>query len=62
VDGLEMFTRDAAAGPVWVRAAVVRNDTDGHSYVFILMAPQKFQKDVLAEYDRLLASWKWTRP
>ena len=62
VDGLELLARDAGIGPVWVRAAVVRNDDDGHSYVFILTAPQKFQKDVLAEYERMLASWKWARP
>ena len=62
VDGLELLVRDAAAGPVWVRAATVRNDADGHSSVFILTAPQKFQTDVVAEYERLLASWKWTRP
>jgi hypothetical protein len=62
LDGLELVGRDAGVGGLWVRAAVVRNDADGHSYVFIVTAPQKFQKDVLAEYQRLLSSWKWTRP
>ena len=61
VDGLEIATRDAAAGPIWVRAAVMRNDSEGKSYVFVVIAPQKFQKDVVAEYERVLASWKWAR-
>jgi hypothetical protein len=29
--------------------------------VFLLTAPQKFRKDAIAEYQRILASWKWTR-
>ncbi len=61
VDGLELLGQDATVSALWVRADVVRNDADGRSYVFLLTAPQKFQKDALAEYQRILASWKWTR-
>jgi len=60
VDGLELHGMDASVSALWVRASVVRNDADGRSYIFILVAPQKFQKDVLAEYQRILTSWKWT--
>ena len=61
VDGLELYGVDASVSSLWVRAAVVRNDADGRSYVFMIIAPQKHQKDVLAEYQRVLESWKWTR-
>ena len=61
VDGLELLGQDATVSALWVRADVVRNDADGRSYVFLLTGPQKFQKDALAEYQRILASWKWTR-
>jgi len=44
-----------------VRASVVRNDADGRGYIILLTAPQKFQKDVVAEYERILGTWKWTR-
>ena len=61
VDGLELLGQDATVSALWVRADVVRNDADGRSYVFLLTGPQKFQKDALAEYQRILASWTWTR-
>ncbi len=61
VDGLELHGMDASVSALWVRASVVRNDADGRGYIFILVAPQKFQKDVLAEYQRMLTSWKWTQ-
>ena len=61
VDGLELLGQDATVSALWVRADVVRNDADGRSYVFLLTAPQKFRKDAIAEYQRILASWKWTR-
>jgi len=34
---------------------------DGRGYIILLTAPQKFQKDVVAEYERILGTWKWTR-
>jgi len=61
VDGLELYGMDAAVGGLWVRASVVRNDADGRGYIILLTAPQKFQKDVVAEYERILGTWKWTR-
>jgi len=61
VDGLELHGMDASVSALWVRASVVRNDADGRGYIFILVAPQKFQKDVLTEYQRILTSWKWTQ-
>ncbi len=61
VDGLDLHGMDASVSALWVRASVVRNDADGRSYIFILVAPQKFQKDVLAEYQQILTSWKWTQ-
>jgi len=60
-DGLELHGMDASVAALWVRASVVRNDADGRGYIFILVAPQKFQKDVLTEYQRILTSWKWTQ-
>ncbi len=61
VDGLDLHGMDASVSALWVRASVVRNDADGRSYIFIPVAPQKFQKDVLAEYQQILTSWKWTQ-
>jgi hypothetical protein len=61
VDGLDLYGQDASVGALWVRTDAIRNDADGRGYMFLLIAPQKYQKDVLAEYQRILASWKWTR-
>jgi uncharacterized caspase-like protein len=61
VDGLDLYGMDATTSGLWVRAAAMRNDADGRGYVIILTAPQKFQTDLVAEYQRILDSWKWTR-
>jgi hypothetical protein len=61
VDGLDLYGMDASAGGLWVRASAMRNEADGRGYIILLTAPQKFQKDMVTEYQRILDSWKWTR-
>jgi hypothetical protein len=62
VDGLDILAEEATASGVWVRAAAIRNDADGRAYTFVLVAPQRAQSDVLTEFERIVSTWKWTRP
>ena len=62
LDGSEMSQAEASIGGVWMQVAVVRNDGDGRLYMFMLTAPERHQSDIVAEYRRVVGSWKWAKP
>ena len=60
VDGVQLSAGEGTVAGLWFYVGVTRNDADGRVYNFVIVAPQRFQADVMGEYKRMLASWKWT--
>lgn len=61
LDGIALTATEASAGGLAVFVSVARNDDDGRSYLFMIIAPQRHQADVMKEYRRIVESWKWTK-